>query len=354
MKKFSSILIAFGLFVSSLGLALWQTSLSRSVEAQWVDASLSAMVQPKAGLFETGFARFMDSLLSATGHNVALSMVLLALVVELVLLYPGVSLQLKQKKIHLFHKKIIDRFRHGELAMSSTREELHKIYDVNEKIHARGALLVVVQVVVLLITLIGLSGWAHSDSAALLGVSDFRWLANATGFGVPLLASLVYFFHAVTKIYWKEKEDYISRTQTGLGLAFALLGATAVFYFAHWFPMALVMFFVTLVTFSTIRYGIVERHARQWGALAQHQLLQMLREAKPHNDRFEFLSRQWSHLPVIRHLNFSLLEEATSMALGLLLALTFFGAFHPTNVFYANEMPNSITVMLEVLPPANN
>ena len=128
------------------------------------------------------------------------------------------------------------------------------------------------------------------------------------------------------KIYYKEKEDYISTSQTTVAILFAVIGASLVYWFASIFSVALTVYFVTLITFSTIRYIEVEKHARSWGKLAQKELIELLRTVQPHKNRFQYLSRKWNHIPVVRYINFHLLEEALSMSLGLLLALNFFGA----------------------------
>ena len=87
----------------------------------------------------------------------------------------------------------------------------------------------------------------------------------------------------------------------------------------------LTVYFSTLITVATLRYIIVEQHATAWGKLAQRQLIDMLRNVEIHENRFQYLSSKWNHLPVVRYINFHLLEEALSMSLGLMLAFNFFG-----------------------------
>ncbi len=360
MKKVGLILTTLGLFAFSVHLAFMQGSSPLVVQR----GNLASMIwgQSASPLFGGGlkgfvagtFSMLMNALLNVSGHSVIWALVLLALVVELVLLYPSVTLQLKQKKIHWFHKRIVDRFNRGELGVSSTREELRKVYDVNEKLHRRGAWMVVVQVLVFFFTFWGLSLMVRVPGmlAGSWSVLNFSLLMRTETIWIPLLASLIYFFHALVKIYYKEKEDYLSNTQNVLAFLFAILGAMVVYYFAGMFAIALTVYFITLVTFSTIRFIVVEQHAREWGKLAQHQMLQMLRDSKPEQNRFEYLSRKWNHLPVVRHINFALLEEALSMSLGLLLALSFFGGFQKTDQFYASERPidSAVTINLHQLP----
>ena len=274
-------------------------------------------------------ANVMNALVGVTGGHVLAALVLLALFVELALLYPSVRLQLKQKKIHLFHKKLVDRFRVGELSYSQTESELGKLYAVNEKIHSRGAVLVILQVLLFLAVLWGLNLLTQSPGLfhGAWTVLNFDLLQKATAPLLPVLVSLLYFLHALTKIVCKEKADYISPTQTMMALLFAVLGSTVIYFFAGTFAGALSVFCAAIFAFSTVRYLIVEGHAQTWGELAQHDLIEMLRHAETSHDRFETFSQAWNHLPMVRYINFHLLEEALSMSLGLMLALNFFGVF---------------------------
>ncbi len=360
MKKIGPVLTTLSLFAFSVYLAFVQGSSplveqKNSLAAFWTSGTSNNLFGGGVkGFVASLFSMLMNVFLKVSGHSVLWALVLLALVVEVVLLYPSVSLQLKQKKIHWFHKKVVDRFNRGELAVSVARDELHRVYDVNEKIHTRGALLVVIQALVFFFTFWGLGLMVQLPGmlAGSWSIANFSLLTSPESVWVPLLASLVYFFHAVVKMYYKEREDYLSPTQGVLGIVFAILGATIVYYFSGFFATALTVYFVTLVTFSTIRVIVVEQHAQEWGRLAQLQMLQMLRESKPHQDRFEYLSRKWNHLPVVRNLNFALLEEALSMTIGLMLALSFFGGFQKADRYYASEhQPQSdVTITLHQLP----
>ncbi len=339
MKRFGLILATIGLFSLSIYLAYQQGSAPDMVHQSAPEAALNS-IQASPHVYSgfkaevaNLFAVIFNGLMTFLGGSVLLSIIALALLVELILLYPSTRIQLKQKKIHLFHKKLVDRFNSGELSVSKTEDELHKLYDVNEKIHHRGALMVLMQIALFFFTFWGLSLMVKAPEA-LIGswtILDFSVVSKAQGAILPIVASLVYFFHAMVKIHYKQREDYISNSQVTMAFVFAIIGATIVFLFAGIFAVALSLYFITLVTFSTLRYIMVEQHAKEWGSLAQRELIEMLKIAGPHKDRFQYFSRMWNHLPVIRHINFNLLEEALSMTLGLLLALTFFGAFQKTD-----------------------
>lgn len=344
MKRFGLILITLVLFAFSIYLAFLQGSISlveEPLRMAWPggqEYTKSMLISvPASPLVYTGFraevakifAVGFNSILQFTGNSVLLGIIALALLVELVLLYPSVRIQIKQKKIHTFHKKLVDRFNSGELSVNETEDELHKLYAVNERIHHRGTILVVIQILIFFFTFWGLNLMIRVPGmlTGSWSILNFSLLSKATNSLLPVLAGLLYFVHAMIRIYYKEKEDYISTAQTTMAFVFAVVGSVIVYLFAGIFAVALIIYFVTLVTFSTIRYIVVEQDAKAWKILAQQELIQMLREAKPHKNRFEYFSRKWNHLPIVRHINFNLLEEALSMALGLLLALTFFGAF---------------------------
>jgi hypothetical protein len=350
MKKLGLIFTTLVLFSVSIYVAFMQGTVS-SVIHQSAPENMAYAVQSPVmyvglkAVVADSFAFVFNGLMYFMGHNILLAIVALAFLVELVLLYPSVRIQLKQKKIHIFHKKLIDRFNSGELSMSKTEDELYKIYDVNEKIHHRGALMVVAQVTVFFFTFWGMSLISNvpemlSGSWNFLNVS---MLVNPTGYALPLFVSMIYFTHAVTKIYFKAKEDYISAPQVTLSLIFSVIGSVIVYFFVGVFSIALSVYFLTLVTVATVRYILVEQHSRGWSKYAQKELIEMLHGAKTHEDRFQYLSRAWNHLPIVRHINFCLLEEALSMTLGLLLALSFFGAFQKTE---------AQTYMNKIQPPA--
>lgn len=357
MKRIGLITVTLGLFAISLYTTLTQGTLSGA--QAMVDGSLRGVAA--SPLVYTGFqaevaklfATVLNSLIQLTGGSVMWGIMLLALLVELLLLYPSVRIQLKQKKIHLFHKKLVDRFNRGELTVSKTENELEKLYAVNEQIHRRGAMLVMTQIVLLFFTFWGLNLMVHVP-----GLITGSWsalstslLAGAETYAVPLMAALLYFFHAMVKIHFKDAEDYISTAQTTLAFILAIIGAVAVFAFAGIVAVALTLYFMTLVTVATVRYIIVEKNAKEWGALAQRELIQMLRDARGHRNRFEYFSRLWNHLPVVRHLNFNLLEEALSMTLGLILALTFFGAFQEDQYSFDFHTPHQFGMHQNQLNP---
>lgn len=336
MRKRLLIITALILLVASLYFAFIGGRL------MLLDVSPGANINPSASLvIYTGFkgrvaqifASVFAILMNIFSQSVLMSIIALALIVELILLYPSVRLQLKQKKIHVLHKKIIDRFNNGELSVSSTEQEMHRIYAVNEQIHNRGAILVVSQLVLFFFTFWGLNLIVKSPNLlqSSWSIFNFTLLSKAESFWLPVMASIIYLYHAGVKIYYREKEDYISASQTTTAFVFSILGAALVYYFASVFAAALIVYFATLVTFSTIRYLIVERHTRDWGQMVHKELVVALREAKGHRGRFEYFSRLWSHLPIVRHVNFNLLEEALSMTLGLILVLSIFGAFDKPN-----------------------
>jgi membrane protein insertase Oxa1/YidC/SpoIIIJ len=351
MKRLGLILTTLGLFAISLYIAFKQGSVPVDLHGSAPESMLETVqASPYVysglkGEVANIFSVIFNGLMSFLGGSVMLSIIALALIVELMLLGPSVHIQLKQKKIHLFHKKLVDRFNSGELSVSKTEEELYKLYDVNEKIHHKGALMVAGQVALFFFTFWGLNLMVRAPELlhGSWNILNFSLITKAQGYLLPLIASLIYLFHSMVKIHYKEKEDYISSAQTTFAFVFAVIGAIVVFTFSGYFATALVVYFLTLVTFSTVRYIIVEQHAKEWGSLAQRELIEMLKVAEPHKDRFEYFSRLWSHMPVVRHVNFNLLEEALSMTLGLLLALSFFGAFQKTD---------AQTSVNEITPPA--
>ena len=328
------ILLTLALFSLSVYLAYVQGGLSMNLEQQGA-THLAAPLQISP-LVYTGIRAAMANLSVNTmnalsgffGGNILLSIMALAFLVELVLLYPSVRIQLKQKKIHLFHKKLVDRFNSGELALSDTKRELDILYAVNEKMHARGAFFAFIQILVFFTVLWGLN--LLTKVPYLLNGSwdalNLSLLSKPDSYQLPMTAGFIFLLHSLVKVYYKQREDYISRNQSVVAVFIAILGATAVFFFAQIFAIALTLYVITLIAFSTARYIIVEQHARDWGKLAQKELIEMLRTVQIHEDKFEYISRRWNHIPVVRYINFHLLEEALSMSLGLLIALSFFGA----------------------------
>jgi len=162
MTKFTIIFATLILFAASLYLAFVQGGVSG--ESTQAPAHFAASVDMSPIVY-TGvqahvanfFTTVLNVLMSVFGNSILLSIVVLALLVELVLLYPSVRIQLKQKKIHVFHKKLVDRFNSGELKSSETKHELNLLYAVNEKVHARGAVFVALQLMLFLAVLWGLN-----------------------------------------------------------------------------------------------------------------------------------------------------------------------------------------------------
>ncbi|MBN2096004.1 hypothetical protein JW752_01240 [Candidatus Peregrinibacteria bacterium] len=354
MKRSGLILTTLVLFALSVYLAFVQGSasfLNPPVEGTLHAVAASPLVYTGfKAVVAKWFLVVMNSLLVLTGKSVLLSIILLALLVELVLLYPSFRIQLKQKKIHLFHKKLVDRFSKGELSVSQTEDELHKLYDVNEKIHHRGATMVMIQMALFFFTFWGLNLMVKAPGllTGSWSILNFSLLTPPITYTLPLTAGLLYFAHACTKIYFKQKEDYVSSAQLTIAALFAVIGAVVVYVFAGVFAVALTVYFITLITFATIRYIVVEQHARNWGQFAQRELMQMLREAGPHKNRFQYFSRLWNHIPIVRHINFNLLEEGLSMTLGLLLALSFFGAFQKADNPYTAQQSHPARAVVEV------
>jgi len=289
--------------------------LAAPLEASLVSLShfWSRFVQVFAIIF-TGFAQvFAGSLMAAV--------IVLALVVELMTLYPAVNLQLKQKKIHLFHKKLVDRFHRGELAMSKSKRELDVLYSVNERIHRRGAWLFVSQLIAFLIVFAGLTLMSQAPLFLNGSFSSFNFalLSAPVGYGLPLLASLAYLLHSLTKIHLKQREDYIDVRQVYIALGISLIFSGMVYYFASTLAVLLTVFFLTQITFATMRYVIVENNSKEWSKYVQKELIKMLHSAKVHKNKMQRWTRIFHHLPIARHLNFHLLEEAASMSMAIVL-----------------------------------
>jgi len=258
---------------------------------------------------------FFNSLIAAT--------VVLALLAELITLYSATNLQLKQKKIHLFHKKLVDRFHSGDLTMSDSKRELDVLYSVNERIHRRGALLFCSQLFVFILVVIGLNLVAQVPSTLWGYISPFNiaLLSRPIGISLPILASLTYMLHSLVKIHLRQKEDYISMKQLYMSFALAVIISGMVFYFAVLFPVLLTVYFLTQITFATLRYIIVENKAKDWGGYVQKELIKMLKSSRTHKNKLEHWSRIFNHIPIVRHLNFHLMEEALSMSLAIVMVL---------------------------------
>ena len=235
-----------------------------------LESSLIGIVGFKAS-FVSAFGGILSTLMTAFGGSLVAAVIVLALAVELITLYPAVNIQLKQKKIHLFHKKLVDRFARGELTMSETRRELDVLYSVNEKMHKRGALLVSFQVIAFVLVLFGLYYAALVPSVIAGGFSSFNFalLAKPVSYTLPILVGLAYLLHSLVKIHLKQREDYISSEQIQTALIFATIGSIAVFIFAGTFATLLSIYVLTQITFATMRYIIVEDNSKVWGKVAQ-------------------------------------------------------------------------------------
>lgn len=270
------------------------------------------------------FSPILNGLTALFGGSVLAGMIVLALIVELVTLFPAVSVQLIQKQIHLFHKKLVNRFACGELSVSSTKHELDILYSVNERMHRRGAWLIGSQVLIFLLVFAGLYFTTQIPSAmpGTFETFKFAMMSRPVDFSLPLLAGLAYLLHSLVKISLKQREDYIDSRQVYAALGIAVVASGLVFYFAGAFPVLLTVYFLTQITFATMRYILVEENAQAWGRAARHQLIHLLRTSELHKNKLERVSRKFNHLPVIRHLNFHLLEEAMSMSLVLFILLS--------------------------------
>lgn len=270
------------------------------------------------------FTPLITQLTKLFSGSLIAAVIVLALLAELVTLYPAILLQLKQKKIHLFHKKLVDRFQSGELSMSEGKRELDILYAVNESLHKKGASMVVFQLLIFTSVLAGLYllSFHPENLSTYFNSANYALMAKPLQAHLPLLVALAYFLYALIKISIKQKEDYISRAQVHIALGFAFLGSIVVFYFAGMFSVLLSIYLLTQITFSAMRFLIVEDHSAQWGKLAQKELLKMLRETPIKKNKLEHVSQKFNHSAPVRHINFHLLEEGISMSLALVIALT--------------------------------
>lgn len=327
MKQKGLFLATGLLFILGVSLAYqqgyWFENMALSADTQWT--FLQGGVSVGGGVmsaFGQGFIQFFEGVSALLGHNVLLAIIAIALLAELITLYSSVNIQLKQKKIHLFHKKLVDRFRSGELGMSDSKRELDVLYSVNERIHARGGVLVLFQFIVFLAVILGLGLLTHSPQLMNAANVDIPLFARPASVFLPVLVGLAYLLHSLIKIQVKQREDYISSHQTKAAILFALVGSTVVFFFSSSFAVLLSVYLITQISFSTFRYLIVESKAKAWGKLAQRELIAMLKASKKHKNRVEHLSRKFHHMTFARHLNFHLLEEAASMSFAFVLVLT--------------------------------
>lgn len=280
-----------------------------------------ASLSPFWAKFLSVFVVFFNALVNVFGGSLIAGIIVVALLIELMTLYSAVNIQLKQKKIHMFHKKLVDRFHRGELSMSESKRELDVLYSVNERIHRRGALLFLSQLFVFLIVFTGLYLMAHAPSLLDSAFSSFNFamLSAPKSFVLPLLASLAYLLHSLVKIYVKQREDYIDSRQVYIALGISLIISLMVYYFASIVAVLLTVYFLTQITFATMRFVIVEEKSKDWGKFIQRELIKMLKSSKLHKNKVQHWTRIFHHVPVVRHLNFHLLEEAMSMSLAIVL-----------------------------------
>ncbi len=327
MKRIGFLLSTISLFAISLYLAYYQAMHYLPMDSNSsLLLPLSKTFSASSGFFNafySFFAYLLSVLSSFFAGNILFAVVALAFIVELITLYPAVNIQLKQKKIHLFHKKLVNRFLNGDLSMSENKRELDVLYSVNESIHRRGAILVLFQMIVFLSVLFSLQAILKSPHLLSSYISDFSYSLFSSHAGVFLSAfvGLSYFAHSLIKIYLKQKEDYIDANQVYMALSVALVSSAVAFYFAGVFSILLSIYFVSQITFSSIRYVIVENKSKKWGKFVQKDLIKMLKHSRLHKDKWEHLSRKFNHLALVRYLNFHLLEEAVSMSLALMLLI---------------------------------
>lgn len=330
MKQKGLFLTAALLFILGVSLAYQQTYLfeSAAMGSQLVQLSGVGDLGATVSAFGQGFIQFFELINGVMGGNLLLSIIAIALLVELVTLYSAVNIQLKQKKIHLFHKKLVDRFKSGELSMSETKRELDVLHSVNERIHMRGGVLVLFQFIIFLAVLLGLYILSASPQSMTIASRDISLFIQPVSTALPILAALAYLLHSLIKMHVKQKEDYISPVQIKAAMVFALLGSTLIFFFASSFAVLLSVYLITQISFSTLRYVTVESKAKAWGKLAQRELIGMLKASKKHKNKVQHWSRKFHHMAFARHLNFHLLEEAASMSLAFALIIVESGLLH--------------------------
>jgi hypothetical protein len=327
VKRTGLIFTTITLFAVSLYAAYMQGISYAGVSgltAAHLAAPANYTLSPFWDAFMNLFSLVLNGLTGFFGGSLVAGIIVLALLVELVTLYSSVSLQLMQKQIHLFHKKLVDRFTRGELSVSSTKHELDVLYSVNERMHQRGALLISSQVLVFLLVFAGLYFTARVANVlpGAFSAFNFALLSRPADLSLPVLASLAYLAHSLVRIYLKQLEDYIDPKQVNTAFGFSLIFAGLVFYFASVFAVLLTVFFMTQLTFATMRYIIVEEKSAQWSKTARKELIHMLRTSSLHKNKLEHWSRKFNHLPIVRYLNFHLLEEAASMSLALVIVLS--------------------------------
>ncbi len=310
-------LLVMAAFGATMTLALAQTSLipvGGGSPMAFAPVAEAAAYSPAIEFFASLFGTLTGLL-----GGLFWAVIVLALLVELILLYPSVSLQIKQKKIHLFHKKIVDRFGSGELSLSQAKSELPILYAANRVLHRRAALLFAVQLAVFLWVLLGLRHLSMNSAAGSLFESAL--LSAPSDPLLPLSLALAYFFHSLIKIRFRQQQDYLSPWQSRLALFIAFAVAMVAYSFSSAMPVLLSVYAIHLVSFATFRYLWVERHAEAWGKTAQKQLIHLLKTVDLRSGRRQAFADRLRHSPFVRHFNLHLLEEAASMSLAIALML---------------------------------
>lgn len=325
MKRIAFLLAPLLPFLLALYTAFQQGQVTQDEIIQGTSLQAFSTTSPEVSLFQevitVTFIEILDFF--SFGGNFLISIIILALLIELITLAPSVAIQLKQKQIHLFHKKLVDRFQTGELALSKTKRELDILYAVNHKLHAKGAVLVMFQILVFLFVFGGL--YFVSKNPSLIGSSLSR--ASLTLFTPPsqvalaVLVALTYLLYSLIKIHIRQTEDYISSRQIYVALFFTFVFSLILFFAASYFPILVSIYFMTQMAFSMGRYLIVEANSQGWGKLAHNKLIKLLKSTSIHKNKWERASRQFNHHPVARHINFHLLEEGISMSMVFLLSI---------------------------------
>lgn len=349
MKKYIIITLAF-LFLLGVYIAFMQGFSNEGLEGLSMSGIVYVGMKAKiAIIFSNIFVLFMF----LTNNNPIFAIIIMAFTVELILLYPNVIIQLKQRKIHLFHKKLLDKFNSGELKASDTNKDLYKLYAVNEKIHHKGALMVLSQIIIFFFTFWGLNLITHSK---VLLSQPIIYLSHSATVSLALLASFMWFFHSVLKIYYKNKEDYINPSQVIFALITTIITSMLVYVFANIFSIGILLYFMSLILFSSLKYILIFENIKSWYSYTKRDLIKDMNKINEDIDRFKFFSNLWNKIPVVRAINFNLLEEGLSMMLGLLLVLSFFGAFQNNTSIkqYVNKIePHQIVLEMAEIPNIN-
>lgn len=313
-KNIPILSLIFGFFILTMAFALAHGGGKPVAEPGSV---MTPFIKPIQMVTFGFFAELFATLTGFFGQRLFWSVVALALMIELFLLYPSVAIQLKQKKIHLFHKKLVDKFNSGKLAFSKNKQELDVLYSVNETLHRRGALLFIIQLLVFGWVILGLQALtlARPENWSALSRFDLILLNEPASYLLPFSLALAYFLHSFIKIQYKQKQDYLNPWQSRLSLFIAVAFSALVFVFSSFMPVLLSVYMIHLITFSTLRYSIVEWNSKKWGKAAHRDLVKMIKHAKPQTTAFQKWRTKLNHSSFFRHFNLHLLEEAASMSL---------------------------------------